>query len=147
MIKTVFLAADHGGFQLKQDIAKHLETHGYTVHDLGTDSEDSCDYPFLAHQLCERVLQEKSLGILVCGTGIGMSMAANKVQGIRAALCTNEYMARMSRRHNDANVLCIGGRVLGIDLARAIVDAFLESGFDGGRHLRRIELFGTGRTS
>ncbi len=147
MPKTVYLAADHGGLLLKQEVANHLENNGYTVHDLGTHSADSCDYPLFAHTLCEHVVRENRLGILICGTGIGMCMAANKCPGIRAALCANEYMALMSRRHNDANVLCLGERVLGIDLAKSIVDAFLESGFDGGRHLRRIELFGTMRTS
>lgn len=147
MPKTVYIAADHGGLTLKQEIAKHLENNGFSVQDLGTHSGESCDYPIFAHALCENVVREDHPGILICGTGIGMSMAANKCHGIRAALCANEYMARMSRRHNDANVLCLGERVLGIDLAKSIVDAFLESGFDGGRHQRRIELFGTMRTS
>jgi ribose 5-phosphate isomerase B len=147
MPKTVYLAADHGGLLLKQEISKHLENIGYTVQDFGTHSGESCDYPIFAHTLCESVARENHPGILICGTGIGMSMAANKCPGIRAALCANEYMARMSRRHNDANVLCLGERVLGIDLAKSIVDAFLESGFDGGRHQRRIDLFSTMRTS
>ncbi len=142
MAQTVFIAADHGGLTLKSQITAHLQRAGVTVTDLGTHTAESCDYPVFAARLCDAVLEHGALGILVCGSGLGMSMAANRRAGIRAALCTNEYLARMSRRHNDANVLCLGERVLGQDLALSIVDAFLAEAFEGGRHLRRIELFG-----
>lgn len=141
MSETIFIASDHGGFNLKAYLAKYLEKKDYTVDDLGTHSTESCDYPLFAQKLCEAVRDHNALGILICGSGVGMSMAANRFDGIRAASCTNEYMARMSRRHNDANVLCLGERILGLDLATDIVDAFLANSFDGGRHLRRVELF------
>jgi len=141
MSETIFIAADHGGFTLKAYLAQYLEKKGYSVDDLGTHSKESCDYPVFAEKLCEAVRKHKALGILICGSGVGMSMAANRFKDIRAASCTNEYMARMARRHNDANVLCLGERILGLDLATDIVDAFLANSFDGGRHLRRVELF------
>ncbi len=139
--KQVVIAADHGGYLLKQILVPYLKEKGWEVEDLGTNSAASVDYPNYAHKLCESVLEKDCLGILICGTGIGMSMAANKVPQIRAALCTNEYMARLTRQHNDANVLCLGERVLGQDLAKGIVDAFLNADFEGGRHQRRIDLF------
>ncbi len=138
--KKIIIAADHGGYQLKQLLVPHLQENGWEVEDLGTHSSASVDYPEYAHRLCEAVTENQCLGILICGTGIGMSMAANKCPGIRAALCTNEYMARLTRQHNDANVLCLGERVLGQDLAKGIVDAFLTAAFEGGRHQRRIDL-------
>lgn len=141
MSQRIHIASDHGGLTLKSHLVKHLQDAGYEVVDLGPDSTASTDYPVFAHKLCDSVHSEGSLGILICGTGIGMSMAANKCPGIRAALCTNEYMARRSRQHNDANVLCLGERVLGLDVAESIVDAYLEAAFEGGRHLRRIEQF------
>jgi ribose 5-phosphate isomerase B len=141
MSKTlIIIGSDHAGFPLKQEIATYLENKGYAIQDVGTHSLDSCDYPVYAQALCKEVVTRKTLGILICGSGVGMSMAANKVAGIRAALCTNEYLARMTRRHNDANVLCMGGHVTGIDLAKAIVDAFLDNSFEGGRHQRRVDL-------
>ncbi len=145
MNKTpLIIGSDHAGFPLKQELVAYLEDKGLAVKDVGTHSLASCDYPVYAQQLCQEVLDKDTLGILVCGSGVGMSMAANKITGIRAALCTNEYLARMTRRHNDANVLCLGGRVTGIDLAQAIVDAFLNASFEGGRHQRRIDLFAGG---
>lgn len=143
MSKTIFIASDHGGFNLKAHLAAYLGEKGFTVEDLGPHSQESCDYPIYAQKLCEAVLENQALGILICGSGVGMSMAANRFKGIRAASCTNEYMARMSRRHNDANVICLGERILGVDLASGIVDAFLDNSFEGGRHLRRIEMFST----
>ena len=140
---TLFIASDHGGFTLKKHLIEHVQKKGYTIEDLGPETLESCDYPVFAQKLCATVNDKQGLGILVCGSGIGMSMAANKCPGIRAALCTNEYMARMSRRHNDANVLCLGERVLGLDVATSILDAFLESTFEGGRHLRRVSMFST----
>jgi ribose 5-phosphate isomerase B len=137
---TVYIASDHGGFALKSLLADHLDKRGFVVQDLGPATETSCDYPDFAHELCEKVLEDVgSTGILVCGTGIGMSMAANRHKGIRAALCCSETAARLTREHNDANVLCLGQRMLGDVVALAIVDAFFESSFEGGRHARRIE--------
>ncbi len=137
--KNVFIGADHGGYQLKEAIIGHLRSAGCVVTDLGTHSNASCDYPLYAQAVCREVSTQNAFGILVCGSGIGMSMTANKFPGIRAALCGNEYLARMSRMHNDANVLCLGERVLGTGLALAIVDAFFGAEFEGGRHQRRID--------
>ncbi len=137
---TLFLASDHAGFDLKENLTAYLESTGRTVTDLGAHSRDSCDYPLKARELCHRVLQTGHPGILICGTGQGMAMAANRIAGIRAALCTNEYLARTSRAHNNANVLCLGSRVLGTELARSIVQAFLDAEFEGQRHQRRIDL-------
>ena len=136
---VVHLASDHAGHALKDLIARELPRLGFAVKDHGTDSGESCDYPVFALQLCEALLAEGGQGILVCGSGIGMSIAANRHDGIRAALCTTELHARLSRRHNDANVLCLGARITGEGLALAIVAAFLETGFEGGRHQRRID--------
>lgn len=136
---VVHLASDHAGHALKDLLARELPKLGFTVKDYGTDSCESCDYPAFAHKLCSAVLAEGGQGILVCGSGIGMSMAANRHDGIRAALCTTELHARLSRRHNDANVLCLGARITGDELALAIVAAFLETAFEGGRHQRRID--------
>lgn len=136
---VVHLASDHAGYALKDLLARELSGRGFTVRDHGTDSGESCDYPVFAHRLCTAVLSEGGQGILVCGSGIGMSMAANRHAGIRAALCTTELHARLSRRHNDANVLCLGARITGEELALAIMAAFLETGFEGGRHQRRID--------
>jgi ribose 5-phosphate isomerase B len=137
---TLLLASDHAGFDLKENLTAYLESTGRTVTDLGAHSRDSCDYPLKARELCHRVLQTGHPGILICGTGQGMAMAANRIAGIRAALCTNEYLARASRAHNNANVLCLGSRVLGTELARSIVQAFLDAEFEGQRHQRRIDL-------
>ncbi|HIZ56877.1 MAG TPA: ribose 5-phosphate isomerase B [Firmicutes bacterium] len=136
----VAIGSDHGGFGLKQEIMAHLEAAGVPYQDLGTYSEDSCDYPDIAKAVCTAVLEgvcEK--GILICGTGIGISMSANKIRGIRAALCTDSFMAKYTRLHNDANVLCMGGRVLGPGLACEITDTFLTTGFEGGRHAVRVQ--------
>jgi ribose 5-phosphate isomerase B len=136
----IVIASDHGGFILKEAIKKFLAEQKYDVQDLGTSSPDSVDYPDFAHRLAGAMeRREADMGILVCGSGIGMAMAANRHRGIRAAVCTNEYMAAVARKHNDANVLCLGERVVGVDLARAIVTAFLHNDFEGGRHERRVE--------
>ena len=135
------IASDHGGFALKQEIMAHLKAAGVAFEDLGTYTEESCDYPVYAEKLGRAVAAgEYERGILLCGTGIGISMAANKIPGIRAALCSDCYSAEMSRRHNNANVLALGGRVLGPELAFRIVDTFLTAPFDGGRHQRRVSL-------
>ncbi|WP_457680983.1 ribose 5-phosphate isomerase B [Thermovibrio sp.] len=136
----VALACDHGGFKLKEVIKSYLEELGVEYVDYGTYSEESVDYPDFAYRAARAIVnKEADRGIFICGTGIGISIAANKVRGIRAALCYNVYAAEMSRHHNDANVLCLGGRVLGEELAKRIVKAWLETPFDGGRHLRRIK--------
>jgi len=137
----IAIAADHGGYILKGKIIKHLEDVGCEYIDLGTDSGESVDYPIYAHRVCEKIQNgEAELGILVCGTGIGMSLAANKHRGIRAACCSDTYSARLTRMHNNANVICLGERVLGEGLALDIVDAFLNAVYEGGRHQRRVDM-------
>jgi len=135
----IVLASDHGGFELKEEIKTHLIKKGYDVIDIGVKDTQSVDYPDYGKRAALMVAgQEADRGIIVCGTGIGISIAANKVKGIRCALCTNEYMARMSRMHNNANMLALGGRVVGRGLALDIVDAWLSAEFEGGRHEIRI---------
>ncbi len=135
----IALGCDHGGVALMNEIRRHLTAAGHELCDHGTHEEKSVDYPDFAHKVAVSVVgSEADLGVLVCGTGIGISMAANKNPGVRAALCTDTYMARMARQHNDANVLCMGGRVVGPGLALEILDAFLGHEFEGGRHARRV---------
>ena len=135
------IACDHGGFLLKKEIIKHLEERGISYCDFGCDSQDSVDYPIYAKKLCDAIREGKCYrGILVCGTGIGMSMAANKCKGIRAACCHDTFSARMTRLHNDANVLCMGGRVVGPGLACDLVDLFIDTEFLGERHQRRVDM-------
>ncbi|MDD6181225.1 MAG: ribose 5-phosphate isomerase B [Desulfovibrionaceae bacterium] len=137
----IHIASDHAGYALKQELKQHLTAQGHDVTDHGCDAPASCDYPHFAHSLCEAVLAEPDgRGILICGTGIGMSIAANRHEGIRAALCTNEFLARATRMHNNANVLCLGERVVGAGLAASITDVFLGTEYEGGRHQRRIDL-------
>ena len=140
MPTTIHLASDHAGFALKTTMVEHLVKQGRSVQDHGTDSAQSCDYPVYAQTLCKALLESGGLGILICGSGLGMSMMANRIQGIRAAVCTNEFLASASRRHTNANVLCLGARVVGIGLALAIADAFLRNVFEGGRHQGRIAM-------
>ncbi len=138
----VAIGSDHGGFSLKEVIVPFLKELGHEVIDVGCYDEQSVDYPGFADKVCENVASsDADLGILICGTGIGMSMAANKHKGIRAALCSEQYTACMSREHNNANVLCMGERVTGPGVAMEIVRTWLDTPFGGGRHLRRIELF------
>jgi ribose 5-phosphate isomerase B len=134
------VASDHAGLALKRELVAHLESRGYQVEDLGTHDTASTDFPDYAHRVAEAVSVSagQHLGILVCGTGIGMSMAANRHPGVRAALCADTFSARMTRMHNDANVLCLGARTVGPGLAQDIVDAFLGASFEGGRHARRV---------
>ena len=140
-IKQIVIGSDHGGFILKGQLIRHLESRGITVTDVGTYSADSCNYPDIADALCKRIQSgEFELGILVCGTGIGMSIAANKHSGIRAAACENTFSARMTRMHNNANVLCLGERVIGAGLAADMVDLFVDTDFEGGRHSVRVEM-------
>ncbi len=135
----IAIGADHGGFWLKERVRGFLEAEGHEVHDFGTHSEDSVDYPDIAGPVARAVAAGAcDRGILICGTGIGMSIAANKVQGVRAAVCHEAYTARMARAHNDANILCMGGRVLGEGVALDVVRTFLATAFEGGRHARRI---------
>lgn len=137
----IAIASDHAGYALKQTIIEHLTAQGIRVEDLGCGGEP-VDYPVYAEKLCRAVADgQYERGILVCGTGIGMSIAANKIPGIRAALCGDCFSAAMSRQHNDANVLCLGGRVVGAELAKMIVDTYLSTGFSNGEsHTRRIGL-------
>lgn len=133
------IASDHAGFEMKENIRKTLESDGHKVEDFGCYSEESCDYPDYAHRLCKVVLSGKcERGILICGTGLGMSYSANRHTGIRAALCLNTEMAKMSRAHNDANVLVLGARLIDFSAVIDILQVWLETPFDGGRHLRRI---------
>ncbi len=140
-LMKVAIGSDHAGFPLKEAIKAFLIGAGRKVEDVGTHSETSTDYPLYAKKV-SRLVQRGDVerGILVCGTGIGMSITANKFRGIRAALCTDEYTARMSRRHNNANILCLGSRVVGVDLALSIVKAWLSEEFEGGRHLERLTI-------
>ena len=139
--KKITVGCDHAGFGLKKTVIAHLEERGFEVLDVGTHSTDSCDYPQIAHALCKNIQDGTTeLGILICGTGIGMSMAANKHRGIRAAACSDTFSARLTRVHNDANVLCFGERVVGMGLALDLVDAFIEAEFEGGKHQRRVDM-------
>lgn len=136
----IAIAADHGGFELKDSMVEYIKSLGNEVVDLGTNSADSVDYPDYAKKVCEEIQQGNSdLGILICGTGIGMSLAANKFEGIRAACVSDVYSAKMSRNHNNANVLCIGARVIGDEVAKLIIKAFLENEFEAGHHQRRVD--------
>jgi len=136
----IIIGSDHGGIHLKEILKQHLEERGIAYSDAGTYTEESCDYPDIAVKVCEEVVSGRAeRGILVCGTGIGMSIAANKVDGIRAALCGDVFSATMSREHNNANVICLGERVLGAGLAASILDAWLDTDFAGGRHARRVD--------
>ncbi len=142
-MKKIYIGADSAGYELKCELIKHLQEKGYEVCDCGTDSSASCHYTIYASAVCEAVQNAlySSYGILVCGTGIGMSMCANKHRGIRAALCSDTYSAKMTRIHNNANVLCLGARVTGAALALDILDAFLSSEFEsGGRHELRVDM-------
>lgn len=137
----IAVAGDHGGFALKEKIAAYLEEAGYEVENLGTYSEDSVDYPEYGRKCAEAVVSgQADRGIVVCGTGIGISIAANKVHGARCALCTSVHMAEMTRRHNDANMLALGGRTTEEGLALEIVKTWLETEFEGGRHQRRVDM-------
>ncbi len=138
----IAIGADHGGVELKEMIVRLIAGLGHEIDDLGCHGLDSVDYPVFAKTVCAGVQQGRyERGILICGTGLGMSMAANRLPGIRAALCHEPYSAQMSREHNDANVLCLGARVIGPGLAEEVVRMWLNTEFAGGRHLRRISMF------
>ncbi|MDO5755057.1 MAG: ribose 5-phosphate isomerase B [Tissierellia bacterium] len=136
----IAIASDHGGFDLKKEVVEYLKEKGYEVKDLGTHSNESVDYADYAKPVCEMVRREEGTnGILICGTGLGMSMSANKIKGIRAACVAEPFSAKMAKEHNNANVLCFGARVLGIELVKMILDEYLDNEFEGGRHQRRID--------
>ncbi|MBQ3052666.1 MAG: ribose 5-phosphate isomerase B [Clostridia bacterium] len=137
----IAVGCDHGGLEHKEAIKAHLEERGFQVTDYGIYEQVSVDYPSIAEKLCEGIVSgENQLGILVCGTGIGMSIAANKVKGIRAAACSEHFSAKYTRLHNNSNVLCLGGRVIGVGTAIELADLFVDTEFEGGRHQRRVDM-------
>lgn len=140
-IKKITIGCDHAAYDLKLKVIEHLKDRGIEVIDVGTNSKESCHYPAFAHAVCKNVQDGVTeLGILICGTGIGMSMAANKHRGIRAAACSDTFSARLTRQHNDANILCFGERVVGIGLALDLVDNFIDTDFEGGKHKTRVDM-------
>ena len=140
-IKKITVGCDHAAVALKGKVIEHLQDRGIEVIDVGTYTSDSCDYPNYAHAVCKNVQDGVTeLGILICGTGIGMSMAANKHRGIRAAACSDTFSARLTRAHNNANILCFGERVIGPGLALDLVDSFIDTDFEGGKHQRRVDM-------
>lgn len=139
-MSNIFIASDHAGLELKEAVLTHLKQKGFNVEDLGPNKDSgSVDYPDYAKKVCKAVLENKALGILICGTGIGMSISANKVRGIRAALVSESFSAKMAKRHNNANIICIGSRVVGVGLALEVVDAWLASEYESGRHQNRLD--------
>lgn len=141
MTKVLAIAADHAGVSLKEALAKEAKSFGFAVEDLGTNGSESVDYPNFAHELAAVVLEKKAeVGVLICGTGIGMSIAANRHKGIRAAVCRSAEEARLSRQHNNANVLCLGARITSPEVALECLKTFLSTEFEGGRHARRVDL-------
>ena len=141
MKNTIAIASDHAGFELKEIVKGEIRALGFEVDDLGTNDTASVDYPDYANRLCERIAAGGK-GVLICGSGIGMSMAANRHKHVRAALCYNGLAATLSRKHNDANVLCLGARLIGIDVAKDTLKQFLTTEFEGGRHAKRVEKLG-----
>ena len=136
----IAIGSDHGGYELKRGIIDYLKSKGIEYRDFGCYNKNSCDYPDIAVEVCRAVVKEEcEKALLFCGTGIGISIAANKVNGIRAACCSDIFSAKFTRMHNDANVLCLGGRVVGLGLAIELVEIFLTTEFEGGRHIKRIE--------
>lgn len=132
---------DHSAVQMKQEVMKFLQDLGYEVVNYGTDSTESCDYPVYGEKVARAVVaKEVDLGIVICGTGVGISLAANKVKGIRAVVCSEPYSARLSRQHNNTNILAFGARVVGIELAKMIIEEWLNAEFEGGRHQRRVDM-------
>ena len=140
-MSKILIASDHGGYNLKSEIVKHIKQKGLEIEDYGCYNTDSCDYPVYAKLVADEVVKSEDVkGILVCGTGIGMSIAANRISGIRASHCTDTFSARMTRMHNDSNILCLGERITGVGLALDIVDVWLNTEFEGGRHKKRIDM-------
>lgn len=137
----IAIGNDHTAVEMKNAIMEHLQERGYEVLNLGTDSTDSCDYPVYGEQVGRAVVDGKAdLGIAICGTGVGISLAANKVKGIRACVCSEPYTAKLSRMHNDSNVLAFGARVIGIEMAKMITDEWLDAQYMGGKHQHRVEM-------
>ncbi len=135
-----FIASDHAGFELKEFVKQYFSLHKIPIIDCGVANKERVDYPDFAKILCQKVLEDSSnRGILICGSGIGMSISANRFRGIRAALCTSAYMAKITRMHNDANVLCLGERISGVGEVESMLEAFIQTEFQGGRHTSRIE--------
>lgn len=142
MIKKIAIGADHAGVEYKLLLVQYLESKGYEIVNVGTDSTDAVDYPIYAKKVCEEVTSGRvDTGILICGTGIGMSMMANKQKGVRAAVCGDTKSAEFTRLHNDANVLCMGARIISFDLCERITEIFLDTNFMGGKHKIRIDMF------
>lgn len=136
----IAIGSDHGGYELKRGVIDYLKSKGIEYKDFGCYNKNSCDYPDIAFEVCKSVVKgECEKALLFCGTGIGISIAANKVDGIRAACCSDIFSAKFTRLHNDANALCLGGRVVGLGLAIELVEVFLKTEFEGGRHIKRIE--------
>lgn len=143
MPETIAIASDHAGVNLKETLKAQLQALGFAAHDLGTRTKDTVDYPDLAKNLCEWILMQKDRrGVLICGSGIGMSMAANRYKGVRAALCRTVQDAELARKHNDANVLCLGERITPVDEAQDIVQSFFATAYEGGRHQARVDKMG-----
>ena len=141
--KTLVLASDHAGYDLKENIKTYLESNNFNIKDLGPFNEDSVDYPDYGNMLGKFILENKnSIGIAICGSGIGISIALNRMLGIRAALCGNEEIAKLSRNHNDANVLVLAGRFMSLKKSSSIIDIFIKESFEGGRHERRVNKLG-----
>ena len=137
----IAIGNDHTALEMKRAVKEHLEQRGYEILELGTDSSESCDYPVYGEKVGKAVASgQADLGIAICGTGVGISLAAGKVKGIRACVCSEPYTARLSRMHNDSNVLAFGARVIGIEMAKMITDAWLDATFEGGRHQRRVDM-------
>ncbi|MBR5309604.1 MAG: ribose 5-phosphate isomerase B [Oscillospiraceae bacterium] len=137
----IALGSDHGGYLYKEELKKHLDEKGIGYVDFGTTSTESCDYPVYAEKVCKAIQSgECEKGILICGTGIGMSICANKFKGIRAAVCGDHFSAEFTRKHNDSNVLCMGARTIGAGVALQLADIFLSTEFEGGRHQKRIDM-------
>ena len=137
----IAIASDHGGLEMKNELIKHFTSKGFSLTDLGTNSADSVDYPDFADKMAKHILaKESDFGILICGTGIGMSLAANKIKGIRATAYSETFSAKFTRLHNDSNILCLGGRVIGPAVACEMVDLFINTDFEGGRHQRRVDM-------
>ncbi len=136
----IYIGSDHGGFELKNEIVEYVKnTLKLEIKDMGCWSKDAVDYPDIAKVVADEVIKNNSFGILICGTGIGISIAANKINGIRCALCSSEYSAMMTKKHNDANILALGGRTTGVEIAKSIVKIFFETEFEGGRHSQRVK--------
>jgi len=139
--KVIGIGNDHSAVEMKKEISAYLEGKGYQVRNFGTDTTESCNYPLIGSEVGKAVASgQVDAGVLICGTGIGISLAANKVNGIRAAVCSDPVTARLTKAHNNANIIAFGARIIGLETAKAIVDAWLETEFEGGRHQKRIDM-------